>query len=357
MKSKVDEILRQAVALDASDVHLACGVAPKIRTYGDLEKLNDEVLFPETLESMLQSVCPPIGWQRFQELNDYDFAYEIPGLCRFRVNYFRNFWGIGAVFRQIPNKILSIDDLVLPQILKKIAEKRNGLVLVTGPTGSGKSTTLAAMIDHINTNYRKKIITIEDPVEFVHENKKSIISHREIGTNTKSFYDAARGMMRADPDIVMIGEMRDLETMKQALTCASMGMLVLATLHTNNATETVDRIVDSFPGEDKNQIRVMLAESLKAVISQILCKRVDGSRIAAHEILVEHDALPGVIRTGQNKNIRLIIDGGRDSGMISMDSCLKSLLERKLISASEAYLKAADKITMANHFKIKGISL
>lgn len=355
MKQQVDQILKQAIALNASDIHLACGVAPKVRIYGDLEKLNEDVLTADELEQMLAAICPPHGWARFEEQQDYDFSY-VSGKERFRVNYFRNFWGVGAVFRHIPSRIQSIDELLLPSVLMKVAEYRSGLVLVTGPTGSGKSTTLAAMIDHINKYYRKKIITIEDPVEFVHESKKSVIQHREIGTNTKSFKDAVHGVVRADSDVVLIGEMRDLETMKQALTCAAMGMLVFATLHTNNATETVDRIVDSFPGEDKNQIRVMLAESLKAVISQVLCKRVDGSRILANEILLYQDSLPFIIRTGQNKNIRLLIDSCRDKGMIDLDSSLKSLVDRKQISTSEAYLRASDKQSMINHFKLRNLS-
>ena len=247
------------------------------------------------------------------------------------------------MLRQIPSKILTLEDLKLPEVLKTICAYKSGLVLVTGPTGSGKSTTLAAMIDYINTYTSKHIITIEDPIEFVHKNKNCTIVHREIGIHSHSFPEALRGVMRSDPDIVLIGEMRDNETIRLGLTCAAMGMLVFATLHTNNAPQTIDRIIDAFPADEQAQIRTMLAECLQAVVSQLLCRKLGGGRVAVHEVLLHTDGLPNTIREGQISNIRTIIDAGVGRGMMAMDNSIQKQYDAGNISAEEAYMKASDK--------------
>jgi len=340
----IDRYLEEVMALDGSDLHLCVGLPPKIRIHGDLEPMDDPPLTEERMIEMLREICPPEKWDHFVENLDLDFAYEIPDVARFRCNYFRNHFGTGAVFRLIPARVKTIDELGLPQVLKKVAAYPRGLVLVTGPTGSGKSTTLAALMDYININRHKHILTIEDPIEFVHTNKKSVIVQREVGSDTESFAAALRGAMRADPDIILVGEMRDLETISLALTCAAMGMLVFGTLHTNNAPKTIDRIIDVFPAEQQNQIRAMLAQSLTAVISQLLCRTKDGTgRIAVFEILLWHEALPNTIREGAIANIRTIIEGSKAMGMRSMDEDLRRLLDQDLITPIEAYMKASNK--------------
>ncbi|MGA2052643.1 MAG: PilT/PilU family type 4a pilus ATPase, partial [Opitutales bacterium] len=305
----IDEILRAMLKLGGSDLHLTVGLPPKARISGSLQSIGEAPLDTATMEVLLREICPERRWNEFLERRDLDLAHEVPGLARFRGNFLYNHWGQAAVFRQIPAKILSFEDLKLPEVLKKFCQLDQGLVVVTGPTGSGKSTTLAAMIDYINSNLARHIITIEDPIEFVHPNKKSIIVHREVGEHTQSFAAALKGAMRHDPDIVLLGEMRELETIKLALSCASMGMLVFGTLHTNNAPKTVDRIINTFPADEQNQVRVMLAGCLAGVVAQLLCKRVPKGRCAVHEILFTHEALPNSIRTGQISNIRAIIDG------------------------------------------------
>jgi len=342
MKS-LDDILIAMLEKGGSDLHLAAGAAPKIRVEGLIEPLGDEALEAESLEKMLRDVTPPQRWERFEQTGDTDLAYEIPGKARFRMNLFRNSRGMATVLRQIPSRIAGIDELNLPQALKEVADYRDGLVLVTGPTGAGKSTTLAATIDHINQNAEKQIITLEDPVEFTHTDKRSTILHREVGEHTESFARGLRGAIRSDPDVILIGEMRDVETIRLALNCAAMGMLVFATLHTNNATKTIDRIIDAFPADEQNQTRIMLADALRAVLSQLLCRKKDGGRVAAHEILLRHGSLPHTIRNHSLSNIQNIIDQHRDDGMISMDASLRQLLEDDLISEHEAYMKAIDK--------------
>jgi twitching motility protein PilT len=299
------------------------------------------------MEQLLKEICPPKRWAEFLERRDLDLAHEIPGLARFRANFLCNHWGQAAVLRQIPAKILAFDELKLPEALKKLCHLQEGLVVVTGPTGSGKSTTLAAMIDYINTNFTKHIITIEDPIEFVHPVKKSVIVHREVGDHTESFGTALKGAMRHDPDILLVGEMRELETIKLALGCASMGMLVFGTLHTNNAPKTVDRIINAFPADEQNQVRVMLAGCLAGVVAQLLCKRLPKGRCAVHEILLTHEALPNTIRTGQIANIRGIIESGSAEGMITMDHSLMNRVKDGTIAAKEAYMKAANKALFA----------
>ncbi len=343
--AELDAYLQQMLDAGGSDLHLTVGLPPKIRVHGNLTALeNATALDKDQMFKLLEEICPRKRWTAFLKTGDLDFAYEISGVARFRANYLRNHWGQAAVFRQIPSRILTMAELNLPETLATICNYHEGLVLVTGPTGSGKSTTLAAMIDYINENFNKHIITIEDPIEFVHHNRNSIVVHREVGIHTETFGAGLRSAMRADPDIILVGEMRDLETIRLALTCATMGMLVFGTLHTNNAPKTVDRIIDAFPANEQAQIRTMLAECLAAVVSQLLCKTADGKgRAAVHEILLRHEALPNTIREGQINNIRSIIAGSQAQGMCSMDGSLKDLLDAGTISAEEAFMKAADK--------------
>jgi twitching motility protein PilT len=339
----LDTLLRQMLEKGGSDLHLTVGLPPKIRASGTLQAMGDKPVDAATMERLLKEICPAKRWQDFLERRDLDLAHEIPGLARFRGNFLYNHWGQAAVFRQIPAKILSFNELKLPEALKKLCHLDQGLVVVTGPTGSGKSTTLAAMIDYINTNLSRHIITIEDPIEFVHPVKKCVIVHREVGEHTASFAAALKGAMRHDPDILLLGEMREMETIKLALGCASMGMLVFGTLHTNNAPKTVDRIINTFPAEEQNQVRVMLASCLAGVVAQLLCKRVPKGRCAVHEILLTHEALPNTIRSGAIANIRAIIEGNMADGMITMDASLMNRVKDGSIEAKEAYMKAANK--------------
>src|SRR5450432_151108 len=339
----IDALLRQMLEKGGSDLHLTVGLPPKARASGALQAIGTDPIDAATMEKLLKEIVPEKRWLDYLERKDLDLAHEIPGLARFRANYLYNHWGQAAVLRQIPAKILSFEDLKLPESLKKLCHLDQGLVVVTGPTGSGKSTTLAAMIDYINTNLSKHIITIEDPIEFVHPVKKSVIVHREVGEHTASFAAALKGAMRHDPDILLLGEMREMETIKLALGCASMGMLVFGTLHTNNASKTVDRIINTFPADEQNQVRVMLASCLVGVVSQLLCKAVPKGRCAVHEILLTHEALPNTIRSGQIANIRAIIEGGGNDGMITMDNSLMARVKDGTIEAKEAYMKAANK--------------
>ncbi len=339
----LDSYLKQMLKANGSDLHLAVGSVPKIRASGRIIPLNDEIITPEYLEQLLKGITKSERWEAYLQDLDLDLAYEIEGVARFRGSLFYNHWGQAAVFRQIPAEILSFDTLKIPEVLKDVCAYKEGLVLVTGPTGSGKSTTLAAMIDYINENFQKHIITIEDPIEFVHTKKKSVIVHREVGEHSDSFANALRGAMRADPDIVLVGEMRELETIKLALSCASMGMLVFGTLHTNNAPKTIDRIIDAFPADEQAQIRVMLASCLSCVVSQLLCKKQPKGRLAVHEILLQHEALPHTIRTGKISAVRGIIESSAEQGMCLMDTSIRKQLEAGNITPEEAYMKAANK--------------
>jgi twitching motility protein PilT len=343
----LDQLLRTMLAQGGSDLHLTVGLPPKARISGSLQAIGDQPIGAAAMESLLKEICPEKRWADFLERKDLDLAYEVTGLARFRGNFLYNHWGQAAVFRQIPAKILSFDDLKLPEALKKLCHLEQGLVVVTGPTGSGKSTTLAAMIDYINTHQSRHIITIEDPIEFVHPVKQSVIVHREVGEHTASFAAALKGAMRHDPDIILLGEMREMETIKLALGCASMGMLVFGTLHTNNAAKTVDRIINTFPAEEQNQVRVMLSTCLAGVVAQLLCKRVPKGRCAVHEILLTHEALPNTIRSGQIANIKSIIESGGADGMVTMDQSLMARVKDGSIEVKEAYLKAANKATFA----------
>ncbi len=348
----IDEYLIGMLEEKGSDLHLKIGHPPGFRIHGQLAPVDVPPLTKETMTRLLSEICPRDRWQRYIKSRDLDFAYEIPGHARFRSNYLFDSNGMCAVFRQIPNEILTMEDLNCPDALRMVSEKRQGLVFVTGPTGSGKSTTLAAMVDYINRTFSKHIITIEDPIEFVHQNQRSVIIHREVGEHSDSFAAALRSAMKGDPDIILVGEMRELETIKLALNCASMGMLVFGTLHTNSAPKTIDRVIDVFPADQQDQIRTMLAESLTAVVSQLLCRRSDGKgRVAAHEILVRTEALPNTIREGAISSIKTIIEGGATQGMCSMDGSLMALLEDDVITPMEAYMKASSKDEFAKYIE------
>jgi twitching motility protein PilT len=345
--AEIDTLLRMMVDKGGSDLHLIVGMPPKARISGSIQPIAEKAVDTATMERLLREIVPERKWNEYLERRDLDLAHEIEGFARFRGNFLYNHWGQAAVFRQIPAKILSFDELKLPEAIKKLCHLKEGLVVVTGPTGSGKSTTLAAMIDYINTNLCRHIITIEDPIEFVHPVKKSVIVHREVGEHTETFASALKGAMRHDPDILLVGEMRELETIKLALGCASMGMLVFGTLHTNNAPKTVDRIINAFPSDDQNQVRVMLAGCLSGIVAQLLCKRIPKGRCAVHEILLQHEALANTVRSGQIANIRQIIESGGADGMILMDTSLMNRVKDGTIDAREAYMKAANKAAFA----------
>jgi len=345
--AEIDTLLRMMVDKGGSDLHLMVGQPPKARISGSIIPIAEKPLTAASMEQLLKELVPERRWKDYLERGDLDFAHEIAGFARFRGNFLYNHWGQAAVFRQIPAKILSFEQLNLPEAIKKLCHLNEGLVVVTGPTGSGKSTTLAAMIDYINTNMAKHIITIEEPIEFVHPVKKCVIIHREVGEHTATFEAALKSAMRHDPDILLVGEMRELETIKLALSCASMGMLVFGTLHTNNAPKTVDRIINAFPADQQTQVRVMLAGCLAGIVAQLLCKKVPKGRVAVHEILLQHESLANTVRTGQIANIRQIIESGGTDGMILMDTSLMNRLKDGTIEPKEAYFKAANKAAFA----------
>jgi twitching motility protein PilT len=341
---KIDAFFKYMMENNASDLHLSSGSKPKIRIHGELEEIKYQELTNEILEKILFEILTDVQKKNFLEKKDLDFAYEIPGVARFRANYFYQKRGLAAVFRIIPSKILSAEDLGLPDTVLKFANLSRGLVLVTGPTGSGKSTTLAAIIDYINQNRKDHILTVEDPVEFVHQNKNCLVNHREVGNHTESFAAALRASLREDPDIILVGEMRDLETIELAITAAETGHLVFGTLHTNSAAKTVDRIIDAFPSGQQEQIKTMLSESLKGVIAQQLLKRDDKpGRVAALEILFVNTAVANLIREGKTFQIPSMIQTGKADGMQLMDQAIMDFLMKKIISPEEAYLKANDK--------------
>lgn len=356
--AQLDYLLKALLETNGSSLHLVSGQPAKIRIYGKLISLTKEIVSDDYLTNMLQEICPPERWQYFLKRKDLDFAYDMDSVTRFGVNYSHNYCGKAAVFRIIPSQVLSMEKLNLPDILKNICEYNGGLVCITGPTGCGKTTTMATMIDYINSNSVKHIITIEDPIEFVHKNKRSIIMHREIGIHAKSFSDALKGAIRSNTDVILLSEMHDAETIKLALNCAAMGMLVFTTLHTTGAVKTIDRIIDFFPMDEQPMIRSMLAESLKAVISQLLCVKADGSEtmVPAHEILLWTDSLPHTIRSGITANVKLIIDSNLSKGMRSMDVELKKLLEAKVIVPKEAYMKSANKKDFFKYLNSKEVN-
>jgi twitching motility protein PilT len=339
----IAQLLAFAVKNNASDLHLSSGVPPIIRVDGDVKRINMPPLKHKEVHSMVYDIMNDKQRKDFEEFLETDFSFEIPKLARFRVNAFNQNRGCAAVFRTIPSAILSLDDLAAPRIFKDIAMHPRGLVLVTGPTGSGKSTTLAAMVDYVNDNRPDHIITIEDPIEFVHESKRSLINQREVHRDTLGFSEALRSALREDPDVILVGEMRDLETIRLALTAAETGHLVFGTLHTSSAAKTIDRVVDVFPAAEKEMVRSMLSESLRAVISQTLLKRIGGGRIAAHEIMIGSPAIRNLIREGKIAQMYSAIQTGQAQGMQTLDQNLQELMMKGLITKEEARFRAVNK--------------
>ncbi|MER2493604.1 type IV pilus twitching motility protein PilT [Catenovulum sediminis] len=339
----ITELLSFSVNHKASDLHLSAGVPPMIRVDGDVRKINIPALDHKQVHQLIYDIMNDKQRKEYEENWEADFSFEVPNLARFRVNAFVQNRGASAVFRTIPSEVLSLEDINAPEIFKELADKPRGLVLVTGPTGSGKSTTLAAMIDYINQNKHHHILTIEDPIEFVHKNKQSLINQREVHRDTKSFNNALRSALREDPDVILVGEMRDLETIRLAMTAAETGHLVFGTLHTTSAPKTIDRIVDVFPAAEKPMVRSMLSESLQAVISQTLLKRSGGGRVAAHEIMVGTPAIRNLIREDKVAQMYSAIQTGMGFGMQTMDQCLGDLVSRGIITRQAALAKAVNK--------------
>ncbi len=341
-----------------SDLHVSSGNPPLFRKDGDIVSLGDDaVIPPATMKELLYAITPEKYQQEFEETHDADFSYEIPDLSRFRCNLFMDRIGIGGVFRTIPTMIPSARDLGLSQAMLDLCHLNKGLVLVTGPTGSGKSTTLAAMIDYINTNLKAHIITIEDPIEFVHPNRKCLVNQREVGNHTQGFKKALRAALREDPDIVLVGEMRDLETVAIAIETAETGHLVFGTVHTNTAPSTVDRMIDQFPADRQNQIRTMLAESLKGVISQMLLRRNGGGRVAAHELLLVNSAISNLIREGKTFQIHSIMQVGKGTGMVCLNDALLDLVKNNVVTPEEALTKAVNKAELKGMLVRGGVKL
>ena len=340
----IDQFFDVLVQAGASDLHLGEGQPPKIRQHGAILPIREEALTQEEMAYMMSEISGPDRWARFMDSGDLDFAYEMNEASRFRCNYLKQTNGLGCVFRLIPTKIMTLEQLGIPPIVKEFGNMRGGLVLVTGPTGSGKSTTLAALIDYINTNFTRHIITVEEPIEFVHVNKKSIITQREVPEHTPTFAQGLKASLREDSDIVLVGEMRDLETIQLALTAAETGLLVFGTLHTNNARKTVDRLVDVFPADQQSQVRTMLANSLRGVVAQLLLKRCDtGGRLAVNEILVVNTAASSIIREGATQKLQDVLISGKGEGMQFMDDAIWSVMQQGMVSPVEAYMKAIDK--------------
>ena len=350
--AKIDAFFKLMAEQGASDLHLVSGQQPILRVRGEMERVKYDVLKNDELRAMLYEIAPEVKIKQFEETGDVDFGYEIPGLARYRANFFNQKNGCAAVFRQIPTKVLSAEQLGLPPILTKAAMLKKGLVLVTGPTGSGKSTTLAGIIDYANKNRKDHILTVEDPIEFVHESQGCIVNHREVGLHTKSFGSALRGALREDPDIILVGEMRDLETIRLAVEAAATGHLVFGTLHTISAAKTVDRVIEVFPAEEQAQIRNTLSTSLRIVVAQNLFKRVDvKGRCSALEILVCTNAIGNLIRDAKTFQIPSAIQTGKKIGMQTLDDAILDLLNKKWIAPEEAYEKAIDKTRFAPFLK------
>ncbi len=342
--ARIDAFFKLMNEQGASDLHLVSGQPPALRLTGEMERIKYKVLENDDLKSMLYEIAPEDKVKVFEETGDVDFGYEIPGMARYRANFFMQKYGVAAVFRQIPEEIMTAEQLGLPAVCTKLASLPRGLVLVTGPTGSGKSTTLAAIIDEANKTRKDHIITVEDPIEFVHKSQSCIINHREVGLHTKSFSAALKGALREDPDIIMVGEMRDLETISLAIEAASTGHLVFGTLHTSSAPKTVDRVIEVFPSSEQAQIRSTLSDGLRAVIAQVLFKRIDKKgRCAAMEILIANAAVRNLIREGKTHQINSMIQTGKKYGMLLLDDAIMDLLNKGWIGADEAYMKANDK--------------
>src|SRR5215210_1129008 len=344
----IDSFFHVLVEQDASDLHIGEGQPPKMRKHGDVQPIREEAVTQEEAAYMLSEIAGPENWALFEERGDLDFAYEMDEHSRFRCNLLKQANGYGAVFRLIPTKIATLEELGIPSIVREFGHLRGGLVLVTGPTGSGKSTTLAALIDYINENFSRHIVTIEEPIEFVHENKRSVITQREVPGDSIAFPVALKAALREDADIVLVGEMRDLETISLALTAAETGLLVFGTLHTNNARKTVDRMVDVFPASRQAQARAMLANSLRGVLAQLLLKKAAGGRIAVNEILIANAAVSAIIREGATQKLQDVIVSGKGQGMQFMDDAIWAQMQQGVVGPHEAYMKAIDK----NRFKV-----
>jgi twitching motility protein PilT len=348
--TQMQGLLRLLKQLRGSDLHMVAGLEPRIRRNGVLEPIADwPALDDARVRTLLREVASDAHWEEFQSKHDVDFAYGLEGVGRFRVNYSFQQNGVSGVFRLIPDRITTLEELNLPAAIGALADVRSGLVLITGPTGSGKSTTLAAIIDRINSTYCKHIVTIEDPVEFVHRDKRCRFSQREVGKDTESFGAALRSAIRQDADVILVGEMRDLYTSAMALTAAEMGALVFGTLHTNGAANTIDRLIDAFPADEQSQVRTTLAESLAAVVSQLLLRTPDGTgRCAVAEVLLKTPALPNIIREGNTPMLQTLMQGGRAMGMQLMDDALAAMVEAKRVAPREAYFKATNKARFEN---------
>jgi twitching motility protein PilT len=352
----IDDLFRMMKEVEASDVHLSSGEVPMIRLQGVMRKLDEYVVNDhEALKKILFAITPERNQQQWEESRDTDFAYDLPGIARFRCNLFADRHGIGGVFRLIPSEVLTVEQLGLPKVMTDLCMLSKGLVVVTGPTGSGKSTTLAALVDYINKNREEHIITIEDPIEFVHHNNKCLINQREVHVHTQGFKRALVAALREDPDIVLVGEMRDLETIHIAIETAETGHLVFGTLHTTTAPSTVDRIIDQFPPEEQAQIRVMLSESLKGVIAQTLLRTKDGKRVAAHEILLVPTAVANLIREGKTFQLPSQMQIGKSQGMVTMNDSIMEFVKSGRVDPKEAYLKATDKLCLLQSFEANGI--
>ena len=336
----ITELLAFSAKQGASDLHLSAGLPPMIRVDGDVRRINLPPLDHKQVHALIYDIMNDKQRKDYEEFLETDFSFEVPGVARFRVNAFNQNRGAGAVFRTIPSKVLTMDDLGMGEVFRKITDVPRGLVLVTGPTGSGKSTTLAAMLDYLNSNKYHHILTIEDPIEFVHESKKCLVNQREVHRDTHGFSEALRSALREDPDIILVGEMRDLETIRLALTAAETGHPVFGTLHTTSAAKTIDRVVDVFPAEEKSMVRSMLSESLQAVISQTLLKKIGGGRVAAHEIMIGTPAIRNLIREDKVAQMYSAIQTGGALGMQTLDACLKTLVAKGLVSRDSAREKA-----------------
>lgn len=342
--AQIDAFFKLMNEQGASDLHLVSGQQPILRIQGDLERVKYKTLDNDGLKKMLYEIATEDKVKVFEETGDVDFAYEIPGLARYRANFFEQKYGVGAVFREIPSTISTCEELGLPPVVKRLATLPRGLVLVTGPTGSGKSTTLAAIVDEANRTRKEHILTIEDPIEFVHKSEKAVINHREVGMHTKSFSAALRGALREDPDIILVGEMRDLETIALAIEASSTGHLVFGTLHTSSAGKTVDRVIEVFPMTQQEQVRNTLSDGIRAVLSQTLFKRIDKKgRIVALEIMIANPAVRNLIREGKTFQIPSMLQTGKKYGMQTLDDSIMGLLTKKIINADDAYTKANDK--------------
>jgi len=352
---KIEALLRTLVSNKASDLHLRAGSPPLLRSSGEIAPMPGEAaLSSEEIDAMLATLMLEQNREEFKEINDTDFAHEIPGVARFRGNALRERKGTGAVFRAVPAAVVTVEQMGISQEVQRLCHLTKGLVLVTGPTGSGKSTTLCALIDLINRTRSDHVITIEDPIEFVHESKKCLITQRHVGVHTSSFKHALRAALREDPDIVLVGELRDLETVSMAIETAETGHLVFGTVHTSTAVSTVDRVIDQFPPDRQAQIRVMLSESLKGVISQVLCKKIGGGRVAAREILLSTPSVSNLIREGKTFQLPSVLQTSRKLGMVTMNDALIDLVDNKLVEPQEAYLKATDKVGILHMLKQRG---